>query len=165
MSTLISSLLPEGRLALEQCGFELHGFIYMQIFLLVNSICAVLRHSAVSRLFATPWTVACQAPLSRQEYWRGLPFPPPGDLPSPGIVPVPPVSPAWAGRFLPLHYLGSPVNTVILYSWKLVASLDTELQIWEVDYKLSINYLWVFSCKESWHPYPLHPPLFRGQVC
>ena len=37
------------------------------------------------RLFATLWTVACQAPLSMglswQEYWRGLPFPPPGDLP------------------------------------------------------------------------------------
>ena len=41
------------------------------------------------RLFATPWTVAYQAPLymgfSRQEYWSGLPFPPPGDLPDPGI--------------------------------------------------------------------------------
>ena len=41
------------------------------------------------RLFATPWTVACQAPLSlgfsRQEYWSGLPFPSPGDLPDPGI--------------------------------------------------------------------------------
>ena len=38
-----------------------------------------------------PWTVACQAPLfvgfSRQEYWRGLPFPSPGDLPDPGIEP------------------------------------------------------------------------------
>ena len=38
---------------------------------------------------ATPWTVAPQAPLSmgfpRQEYWSGLPFPPPGDLPNPGI--------------------------------------------------------------------------------
>ena len=37
----------------------------------------------------TPWTVACQAPLStgfsRQEYWSGLPFPSPGDLPDPGI--------------------------------------------------------------------------------
>ena len=43
---------------------------------------------------ATPWTVARQAPLSvgfpRQEYWSGLPFPPPGDLPDPGIEPVPP---------------------------------------------------------------------------
>ena len=38
-----------------------------------------------------PWTVACQAPLSmgfsRQEYWSGLPFPSPGDLPDPGIEP------------------------------------------------------------------------------
>ena len=43
------------------------------------------------RLFATPWTVAYQAPLSMvfsmQEYWSGLPFPSPGDLPDPGIEP------------------------------------------------------------------------------
>ena len=43
------------------------------------------------RLFATPWTVAHQAPpsmgFSRQEYWSGLPFPSPGDLPKPGIKP------------------------------------------------------------------------------
>ena len=42
------------------------------------------------RLFATPWTVAYQAPsmgFSRQEYWSGLPFPSPGDLPDPGIEP------------------------------------------------------------------------------
>ena len=50
------------------------------------------------QLFVTPWTVACQAPLSmgfpRQEYWSGLPFPSPGDLPSPGIEPTSPVFPA-----------------------------------------------------------------------
>ena len=43
------------------------------------------------RLFATPWTIAYQAPhsmgFSRQEYWSGLPFPSPGDLPEPGIKP------------------------------------------------------------------------------
>ena len=43
------------------------------------------------RLFSTLWSVAHQAPLSmgfsRQEYWSGLPFPPPGDLPNPGIKP------------------------------------------------------------------------------
>ena len=43
------------------------------------------------RLFATPWTVAYQAPpsmgFSRQEYWSGLPFPSPRDLPDPGIEP------------------------------------------------------------------------------
>ena len=46
------------------------------------------------RLFATPWTVAHQTPLSmgfsRQEYWSGLPFPSPGDLPDPEIKPVSP---------------------------------------------------------------------------
>ena len=46
------------------------------------------------RLFATPWTVAHQAPpsmgFSRQEYWNGLPFPSPGDLPDPGIEPSSP---------------------------------------------------------------------------
>ena len=50
------------------------------------------------QLFATLWTVARQAPLSmgfpRQENWNGLPFPPPEDLPDPGIEPVSPVSPA-----------------------------------------------------------------------
>ena len=50
----------------------------------VKSLCRV-------RLFGTPWTVAYQAPLSmgfsRQEYWSGVPFPSPGDLPDPGIEP------------------------------------------------------------------------------
>ena len=48
-----------------------------------------VSHSIVSQLFETPWTAACQAPLSmgfsRQEYWSGLPFPSPGDLPDLGI--------------------------------------------------------------------------------
>ena len=47
-----------------------------------------------SRLFATPWTVAYQASqsmgFSRQEYWSGLPFPSPRDLPDPGIEPETP---------------------------------------------------------------------------
>ena len=49
------------------------------------------------RLFVTPWTVAHQASLfmgfSRQEYWSGLPWPPPGALPDPGTEPVSPVTP------------------------------------------------------------------------
>ena len=53
------------------------------------------------RLFATLWTR--QGPLSmdfsRQEYWSGLPCPPPGDLPDPGIEPTSLLSPALAGVF------------------------------------------------------------------
>ena len=55
------------------------------------------------RLFATPWTVAYKAPLSmefsRQEYWRGLPFPTPEDLPNSGGEPISLASSSLAGRF------------------------------------------------------------------
>ena len=59
--------------------------------------------------FATPWTVVHQAPLSigfpRQEYWSGLPFPSPGDLPDPGIKSL---SHALAGRFFTTEPPGKP---------------------------------------------------------
>ena len=62
----------------------------------------------MSNPFANPWTVAHQAPLSmgfpRQEYWSGLPWPPPGDLPDPGVEPATPVL---AVDSLPLSHLGS----------------------------------------------------------
>ena len=51
----------------------------------------VLNHFSLVQLFATLWAVACHAPLSmgfsRQKYWSGLPCPPPGDPPDPGIEP------------------------------------------------------------------------------
>ena len=57
------------------------------------------------QLFETPWTVACQAPLSmefsRQEYWNGLPFPPPGGFPDPGIELASPASPTLQADSLP----------------------------------------------------------------
>ena len=64
------------------------------------------------QLFATPWTAAHQAPLSmefsKQEYQSVLPFPPPGDLPNPETEPVPPASPALAGRFFTTAPRGRP---------------------------------------------------------
>ena len=57
----------------------------------------------LSRLYATPWTVACQTTLSmgfsRQEYFHGLLCPPPGDLPDPGIEPMSLMSAALTHRF------------------------------------------------------------------
>ena len=54
----------------------------------------VVQSLSCVRFSADPWTIACQAPLSmkfsRQEYWSGLPCPPPRDLPDPGIEPVSP---------------------------------------------------------------------------
>ena len=63
------------------------------------------------RLFATPWTVAYQAlpsvGFSRQEYWSGVPFPSPGDLPHPGIKPG---SPTWQADALPSKPPGKLMN-------------------------------------------------------
>ena len=66
------------------------------------------------QLFATPWTVAHQAPLSmdfsRQEYWCGLPCPSPGYLPGPGIKPTSPMSPALQADFLSTEPPGKPLK-------------------------------------------------------
>ena len=79
----------------------LKASIYIIICVCVGS-CA--QSLSCVQLFTILWTVACQAPpsmrFSRQEYWNGLPCPPPGDLPDTGIEPMSSVSPALAGRFL-----------------------------------------------------------------
>ena len=67
----------------------------------------------------TSWTVARQAPLSkefsRQEYWSGFPFPPPGDLPDAKIQPMPPVSPALTGGYFTTEMPDLLLNNK--YSW------------------------------------------------
>ena len=92
----------------------------------------VLHSQSLSHvwLFVTPYTVTCQAPLcmefSRQEYWSGLPFPSPGDLPdslderTPRIEPA---SPALQVDSLPLSHMGSCCIILCIYSTK---------QIWDV---------------------------------
>ena len=77
-------------------------------------VCVLSCFSHV-QLFVAPRTAARQAPLSmgfsRQEYWSGLPCPPPGDLPNPGIEPESPVSPALAGRFFTTSVTGEAQYT------------------------------------------------------
>ena len=86
------------------------------------------------QLFATPWTVACQAPLSmelsRQEYWNELPFPSPRDLPDPGIEPTSPVSPALQVDSLLLNHRRSSTYELIdpiisIVSMRDLVSLET----------------------------------------
>ena len=75
------------------------------------SVIVVVKLISRVQLFATPWTVIHQGPLSigfsRQEYWSAFPVPPLGDLPKPGIEPM---SPAFciAGRFFIADPLGKP---------------------------------------------------------
>ena len=69
-------------------------YIYIYIYfayIYIHIYACMLSHFSSVQLFAMLWTVAHQAPLSmglsQQEYWSGLPFPPPGNLPNPGIEP------------------------------------------------------------------------------
>ena len=82
--------------------------------------CVLSRFSCV-QLFVTPWTVALQVPLSmgffRQEYWSGLPCPPLGNLPNPGIVPTSPVAPALQAVSLPLSHWGSLTASDVGLKW------------------------------------------------
>ena len=88
------------------------------------SVCVCVHSHALSLSVvsdsATPWTVAQQAPLfmgsSRQEYWIGLPFPPPGALPHPGIECM---SPTLAGGFFTTEPPGK--LPLLIASTKLVA--------------------------------------------
>ena len=91
----------------------------------------VLSHSSCVWLSVTLWTVAHQAPLfmrfSKQEYWSGLPFPPLGNLPNPGIEPASLSSPALAGRFF------------------------TTSATWELFARHCEKYFWYYFIKPSWH--------------
>ena len=90
-----------------------HTYIYVCVCVCHMYVCihthtcmCMLSCFSCVQLFATLWTIACQAPLSmgfsRQEYWSGLPCPPPGHLPDRGIEPASLMSPALAGGFFAL---------------------------------------------------------------
>ena len=84
-----SSVIPESG------GNSTFGFL-RKLHTALHRVCECMLSGV--QLFETPWTIACQTPLSmefpRQECWNGLPFPTPGDLPNPGIEPESLASPA-----------------------------------------------------------------------
>ena len=87
----------------------------------VGSGCVLSCFSCV-QLFATLWTVTCQAPLSKgfssQEYWSGLPWPPPGDLSNLGIKPASRMPPAQSGRFFTTTAIWKPLISPTTAFWK-----------------------------------------------
>ena len=94
----------------------------------VNTFCAyMLSCFSHLQLFVTLWTVACQTPmsmgLSRQEYWSGLPFPPPGELLNPGIES--PVAPALAGGFFTTEPPGNLLRKMKVKESEVIQSCPT----------------------------------------
>ena len=112
---LFLNLLPDRNIA--SAFFWKHGLSFcisvLFIYLCLYGVLLVHVYSVVFDSFPTPWTVACQVPLSmefsRQEYWSGLPFLPAGNLPDPGI-PSSLVSPALVGRFFTIVPPSKPIE-------------------------------------------------------
>ena len=112
------------RLAVSQPG-QLRGFIFVFIGIFRKQLAVTIwKCQSLISLFATPWTAACHVPLSmgfpRQEYWNGLQFPSPGDLPNPGMEPPPLNSPALADEFFTTSTMGE-----LVYSYTLLSILTT----------------------------------------
>ena len=123
------------------------------------SLCVcVLTHFSCTLLFATLWTVACQAPLSmgfsRQESWSGLPCPPPGDLPDSGIETVSLISPVLAGS-LPLASLQKPSFSLLLLLSHF-SHVRPSVTPWTAAYQASPSM--GFSRQEHWSGLSLPSP-------
>ena len=106
-------------------GAGLASLVWIPWFSLGKNHSCILGVCVFSRFrhvwfFMTPWTVVHQAPLSMgfsgQEYWSGLPCPPPGDRPHPGIEPVSLASPALAGGFFTTSALVPPGEPLCVLS-------------------------------------------------
>ena len=109
-------------------------------------------------LLVTPWTVAHQAPLSMgfsgQEYWSGLPCPPSGDLPDPGIELVSHVSCIGRQVLYYSHHLGSPNYHQVLSTLLPISAISTTLVQATLTFSTALT-----TCSSylgSLHP-PLHP--------
>ena len=118
-----------------------HTVLYQIDSWMIDFCCCCLVTKSCLTL-VTPWTVANQAPLSiqfpRQEYWSGLPFPSPGDLPDPGGKPA---SPAMAGGFFTAEPPGKPslyyIQPVEASFWCGSLVPNRKLNKWVLDFRFS----------------------------
>ena len=129
-----SAQLLHSRNKLGQRSFWLQGgCVWAQLF-------------SLGQLFVIPWTIAHHVPLSmglsRQEYWSGLPFPLPGDLPDSWMKPWSPVSPALSGGFFTTEPPGKPVSEhTYIYFLALAAERAKEQWYSSINEQIKCTYL------------------------
>ena len=113
--------LPQDLMSLCKCTLSKkpsQTMLSIAVFLSLTLSCMHAQSLQSCPTLRSPLGVALQVPqsmgLSRQEYWKGLPFPSPGDLPKPGIKPGSPATPALAGRLFTTVPPGEPTNIMDL---------------------------------------------------
>ena len=121
---------------------------------IIYYLCArMLSRFSHAWLFATPWTVACQLPLSmgfsRQEYWSGLPCPPPGDLPDRGIKPMSLVSPVLQADSLPLSHWEA--HYLLYLSFNIALPNSGGNQCYPRAHHSAWCFLGCFETRSKWH--------------
>ena len=123
----------------------------------------VLSHFSHVWLFVTLWTIAHQAPLStgfsRQEYWSGLPFPSPRDLPNPGIEPASLASLPLAGRFFATSAIWEThkstidncyLKRILLIFWSKFFKIDFFNSLDSLDcFFISLIFFWLFEFRSK----------------
>ena len=101
------------------------------------------------QFFATPWTVSPLASLSmgffRQEYWSGLPFPPPGDFPNPGIEWVSVISPALQVDSLPTESSEKPICSEKTEKYGEISGRDTKLVSPKISTMVNCFFAWWYE--------------------
>ena len=125
-----------------------------------DKLFSFVQAQSLSWVFAAPWTIAWEAPLSmgfsRQECWSGLTFPPPGDLPHPGIEPR---SPTLQADSLPLSHLGSPklFHYNVFFKKNMFVALSQAMVIIALQYSDGINTMLIFlNPIKFYHKSPTH---------
>ena len=138
----------------------------------------MITHFSRVQLFASSWTIIGQAPLSmgfsRQEYWSGLPFPSPGDLPNSEIKPglphcrqtLYPLSHQWSLKYL-LEFNFSLSRLIVVkfnaYPNHLVAAAAKSLQCVRLCYPIDGSLSLGFSRQELWSGLPFPSPVHESE--
>ena len=131
---------------------------YVCVYISINMcVCLCVYAQVLShvQIFLTLWTVASQAPLSmefsRQEYGSGLPCPPPGALPDPGIESASLMSPAWAGGLFTTSA-----------TWEALASAG--VLYWEGSQETDVSGVGLQTCVLKFHRAPIYLVVFTLQL-
>ena len=151
----------------DHSGQDFFYLVSFLTFILYWCIACLLSHFSPVWLFATLWTVACQAPLSiefsRLEYWSGLPCPPPGNLPDPGIKRAFLISPALAGRFFTISTTWEAPE-LTYYHIKSSLNIDSSCRAMGSWVAMLCDWL---TASHSLHPTPTlcsHPSLLSASL-